>query len=341
MRFLTVIAFLAAAPVSAQDFSQCPAPLKPGNWMATVTDSVATVDLFAKGLSRRLNAPADNSGQPSELIVSCSNDFIINGVTPDGYRLSFEMSLEDWLAPIGPRYSGTDTVQGVNMEVELQLQSPTLGVSQSRINAHAYGRSLLATPAAIIQRAGDDGSHYACRCPSKLDDFIAEEIERAEEIRKLYANEAYRKRPQSLPEDIKWSQKIYDDVIATMAGQTDLSFEAAAATFATPAVAAETASTKAGEEVGKTGVLVAATTPSSGENCKTEFGNAHRFTCFPDIAYDATDANEAIHRKACKRYNTSLATDLDSIDRHADEEARSYAAEIAFLQSWTKNNCGN
>ncbi len=335
---------LIALPLaaSAQDFSHCPVPIQPGNWVSVLTDTVSTVDLFSGDVGMRLTAPLDKSGQPWEAKSSCSADGLtISGVSPDGFSLEFDMDLADWLAPNGPRYTGSTNVMGINIDMAIELQSPIIGIGQTRITAEELGGRLDARPSSVMYYAdGEESEHYACGCPEQLDAFLKQRIEMAERTRDAYANPDYRRKPGTLS-GFRWTIENYNAVILNIVGQKITHEEAGEKrnNDLLSSVGQADDNAGAGDLIADGTVRVGAWTDSS---CKVHDGDANRYGCFPDIQHGEYEVHEAVHVADCeyRRDNNLGEPDFyEAVDQHADEEVDAYSAQIVFLLEWPARNC--
>lgn len=349
LRAAALSLFLLPSTLAAQDYSQCPAPVQPGEWAMIQTNAMAIIELMSPKGGLTLVQPSRNDPQTATVTATCDSGFILSGVTEDGVILDFEMELVDWLAPVGPRYRGELSAQGLMLKMDARIATPRSGASQTEILGSDGFTTLRALPYGVMESRAQEGApHYACTCRDQLENHIAERIEDLTKIRDTYADDRFHTAPPGY-DGLPWDIWAYDYLVGLHLTYPGRSLAELGAKLLEDDLAGgvrryegeedqpggpPTASGEAGE---------AGIRGWTDKNCNITVTDQHRRTCFPDIERESISKHEAVHAKSCADMRDGKAAEpgpFREVVAHAAEEVEAYNVELDYLRGFVAEKCG-
>lgn len=349
LRVAALSLFLVPSTLAAQDYSQCPAPVQPGEWAMIQTNAMAIIELMSPKGGLTLVQPSRNDPQEATVTATCDSGFILSGVTEDGVILDFEMELIDWLAPVGALYRGELNAQGIMLKMDARIATPRSGASQTEILGSDGFTTLRALPYGVMEsRAPESASHYACACRDQLEKHIDERIEDLTKIRDTYADERFHTAPPGY-DGLPWDAWAYDYLVALHLIYPGMSLEELGAKLLEDDLAG-----RVRRNEGEDGESGAPATPSGDngearvrgwvdEKCKINVTEQYRRSCFPDIERTSIVKHEEVHAEVCADVRDGKAAEpslFREVVAHAAEEVRAYNAELAYLRGFVAEQCG-
>ncbi|MEQ8895659.1 MAG: hypothetical protein RID23_01090 [Roseovarius sp.] len=347
------------------DPAQCPASIAEGRWELNQVPGLTMVDIYREYGFLQLPFPsAAHSDTGTVTVNGCDFGFRMAAVTPDGKTFNFDMQLNDWmreavrtqtgndgtssevLAGYFRRYVGTANVGGgMSIQMDVNLETAQSGISEMSLSMRAPNTRAQGTLLARMSYLGGPQRRYECRCLPLLEEWIAARVSDAKAFQAAFAEPAYRVHPSLIPPvqpDIQtnWTTQVYDDLIYTMVGQR-VSYETAVRAVAETRWPSDEEAIPSTEPAGEESNTQSSARKDMG-SCSTEFTFAHAFSCFPDLAMEATRVHEEYHQATGRRMRGDLYRDWDgvmSVEEHAIDEVTAHQVEIEFLEGFVDTYC--